>query len=126
MGQTRHEQVLVKVNAEVDRGLFPLVLALARWPGVCTTGSCEGNGEGPASVGLVLPTKEETLDFAFRILGRMIERHYEPWTRVELTIIAEDKPPSIGLYLPKDAVCRYAELLDVAYRQEFVTGKKEC
>ena len=119
MEKTRHEQVLVKVNAEVDRGVAPLILALARWPGVCTVDSCEG-ALGEASVCLYLPTKAEGLDFAFRILGRMVERHWEAHARVELGITTEDGTPSIMLHVPTDAVSRYAALLDAAHRREFV------
>ena len=118
MQRTRHEQALVKVNAEVDVGIAPLVLALARWPGVCTVDSCEG-ALGEASVCLCLPTKEEGLDFAFRILGRLVERHWEPHARVELSITTEDGSPSIMFRVPTDAVSRYAELLDAAHHREF-------
>jgi hypothetical protein len=37
-----HAQTLVKVNAQVDKGIAPLVEALNECPGVFTTGSCEG------------------------------------------------------------------------------------
>lgn len=38
-----HEQVFVKVNALVDRGVRPLVAALNELPGVLTATSCEGD-----------------------------------------------------------------------------------
>lgn len=37
-----HAQTLVKVNAQVDKGIAPLVEALNAYPGVFTTSSCEG------------------------------------------------------------------------------------
>ena len=37
-----HVQTLVKVNAQVDKGIAPLVEALNAYPGVFTTSSCEG------------------------------------------------------------------------------------
>ena len=37
-----HAQTLVKVNAQVDKGIAPLVEALNAFPGVFTTSSCEG------------------------------------------------------------------------------------
>ncbi len=40
-----HPQVWVKVNAQVDRGIAPLIEALSAYPGVRTLESCEGNGD---------------------------------------------------------------------------------
>ena len=37
-----HKQVWVKVNAPVDEGVAPLVLALSEFEGVCTHESCQG------------------------------------------------------------------------------------
>lgn len=39
-----HEQVWVKVNAQVDKGIAPLIEALSELPQVRTIESCEGNG----------------------------------------------------------------------------------
>lgn len=41
-----HQQVLIKVNAEVDRGVAPLVQALNEIEGVITLDSCENGGNG--------------------------------------------------------------------------------
>ncbi len=41
-GTPRHEQVAVKVNAWVDRGVAPLVEALAEFPGLISVESCQG------------------------------------------------------------------------------------
>lgn len=42
---TIHQQVWVKVNAQVDKGMAPLIEALSAFPGVRTVESCEGNAE---------------------------------------------------------------------------------
>lgn len=42
---TVHSQVLVKVNASVDKGIAGLVSALNRFPCLRTIESCEGQGE---------------------------------------------------------------------------------
>lgn len=45
-----HAQTLVKVNAQVDKGIAPLVEALNACPGVFTTSSCEGRKSQDAYV----------------------------------------------------------------------------
>ena len=45
MANTIHRQVWVKVNAQVDAGVAPLIEALNRYPGIRTLESCEGNGD---------------------------------------------------------------------------------
>jgi hypothetical protein len=40
---TIHKQVWIKVNAQVDRGIAPLIEALSVFPGLRTIESCEGN-----------------------------------------------------------------------------------
>jgi len=42
-----HKQVWVKVNARVDEGIAPLVEALAEFPWIETTGSCQGETGNP-------------------------------------------------------------------------------
>jgi hypothetical protein len=46
-----HEQTVVKVNAQVDRGIASLVEALNEFPDVMTAESCEGDAEHEAFVG---------------------------------------------------------------------------
>ena len=45
-----HEQVMVKVNAPVDRGVAPLVAALNRLEDIVTVESCEGDEQRQAYV----------------------------------------------------------------------------
>src|SRR5262245_23864063 len=45
-----HEEVVVKVNAKVDRAVAPLVAALNELPGIITVESCEGDAEREAYV----------------------------------------------------------------------------
>ncbi len=45
-----HEQVWVKVNAQADRGIAPLVQALNEFQGVMTVSSCEGDADHEAYV----------------------------------------------------------------------------
>jgi hypothetical protein len=49
-----HEQVPVKVNAAVDRGVAGLVQALNYWPNVMTVSSCEGDASHDAYVSFVV------------------------------------------------------------------------
>jgi hypothetical protein len=44
-GTPRHEQVSVKVKAWADRGVAPLVEALAEFPGLISLESCQGGEE---------------------------------------------------------------------------------
>lgn len=65
-----HEQVTVKVNAQVDRGIAELVTALSEFPEARTLESCEGNGE---SAWVCFDCGEEDWrslsEFVFRVLG---------------------------------------------------------
>ncbi len=45
-----HPEVIIKVNATVDAGIAPLVLALNQFPGLITVDSCEGDREKAAYV----------------------------------------------------------------------------
>ena len=45
MGMTRHEQVWVKVNTQVDRGVAELIEALSEIPHLMTVESCQTNGD---------------------------------------------------------------------------------
>jgi len=47
---TGHEQVVVKVNAQVDKGIAPLVEALNGFDGVITLDSCERGVTGASYV----------------------------------------------------------------------------
>ena len=46
----QHLQTAVKVNAQVDKGIAPLVEALSSWPEIVTVSSCEGNKQRDAYV----------------------------------------------------------------------------
>jgi len=46
----RHPTVVVKVNAPVDRGIAPLVMALSELPELLTIDSCQGGNGLPAYV----------------------------------------------------------------------------
>jgi hypothetical protein len=50
----RHEQVPIKVNATVDRGIAGLVEALNHWPNVTTVSSCEGDAGHDAYVSFMV------------------------------------------------------------------------
>src|SRR5262249_48513680 len=49
-----HKQVVVKVNAQVDEGIAPLVEALNACPGVATFCSCQGGKNENAYVAFVV------------------------------------------------------------------------
>lgn len=53
-GLLQHKQVMVKVNAEVDEGIAPLVKALNEFEFIKTSGSCQGR-----------PGDEDTAIFAY-------------------------------------------------------------
>ena len=46
----KHSTTNIKVNAPVDKGIAPLVLALNRFDGLLTLDSCEGDKNKPAYV----------------------------------------------------------------------------
>ena len=50
----RHRQINVKVNAQVDRGIAPLVEALNEYPNVATVSSCEGSKGENAFVAFIV------------------------------------------------------------------------
>ena len=62
-----HEQTMVKVNAQVDRGIAPLVEALNRFPEVQTVSSCEGGDGREAYVAFAVGDNWQTI-------GEFIER----------------------------------------------------
>lgn len=62
-----HEQVIVKVNAAVDRGIAPLVRALNESPDVLTVSSCEGDDWQEAYVAFAVRD-------GWRDVGQFVER----------------------------------------------------
>jgi hypothetical protein len=49
-----HPQISVKVNAQVDKGIAPLVEAISQYPDVVTVSSCEGEETQDAYVSFVI------------------------------------------------------------------------
>ena len=61
MSSAAHKQVLVKVNAQCDEGIAPLVIALNAVPGVITLDSCQRLFEGKGHVFFTYGDSWETL-----------------------------------------------------------------
>jgi hypothetical protein len=66
-----HHQVWAKVNAQVDKGIAPLIEALSAFPGVRTIESCEGKGD---SAWVCFDCGEEegwkkVAEFVFTVIG---------------------------------------------------------
>ena len=81
---TAHEQVWVKVNAPVDKGIADLVSALALFPKLQTIESCQGT-KGRAWVCFVYGEDwKELSNFVLGFIGPKITREFGD--RVDLSI----------------------------------------
>jgi hypothetical protein len=67
-GAMSHQEVLVKVNAKVDRGIAPLVEAINSIPDAFTVSSCEGDEAHEPYVAFFIA------DGDWRSVGKVIER----------------------------------------------------
>lgn len=65
-----HEQVWTKVNAQVDRGIAPLISALSQFDALQTLSSCEGYEGRPATVSFRFGNSwKELTEFLFGFFG---------------------------------------------------------
>jgi hypothetical protein len=109
-----HEQVLVKVNAPVDRGVAPLVEALNRFPGVVSVESCEGDGEREAYVSFHYGDDWKQLaDFVGRLsasLGKD-ESAADRWFTLSVEWYAGGTDPLGYLRVPRPHITAIAEAI---------------
>jgi hypothetical protein len=112
-----HEQVIVKVNAPVDRGVRPLVSALNEFPNVITCESCEGDGEGMAFVSFrVEGDHQELADFVRNLSitigndGRLTDASYA----LALEWYAGGDTPLAYLRVPRRQIAAIAEAVSSA------------
>jgi hypothetical protein len=71
----KHSTINIKVNAPVDRGIAPLVLALNRFDGLLTLDSCEGYKDKPAYVYFRYGAKPKDLTTFCYILAEKLSEH---------------------------------------------------
>ena len=116
---TMHEQVMVQVNAQVDRGIARLVLALSKFPYVQTVDSCQGSDDMDAGVTMTCETREQAIDLAFRHLAPIAEALWVPGMRLQMIGIAPDGSPNVQLALPPASISRFAEQVERAAVREF-------
>ena len=75
-----HEQVWVKVNANVDAGIAEIVSLLSEINGLQTLQSCQGDGDRPAYVYLYYDDWQQIGSFMFEGLAPKLERAGEDVT----------------------------------------------
>lgn len=95
----QHGQVVVKVNAEVDEQVAPLVRALNEFDGILTVDSCQGNARRMAYVYFTRSGASRDLllfvdDLAARLNARLAARENEYEIRAEWTAGTE-KPLAV-------------------------------
>ena len=83
----QHEEIPIKVNAWIDRGIVPLVAALNDLDGVMTLSSCEGSEDKQAHVYLCYyDSAEKTVALTYRLA---VALHTHVGERVEYTLSVE-------------------------------------
>jgi tRNA(Phe) wybutosine-synthesizing methylase Tyw3 len=112
----RHQQVPVKVNALVDRGVSTLVKALNEFPNVATLSSCEGKGRERAFVAFTIPQTDwkQTGDFVAKLsneLGEVPGLADATAFSLSLEWYAGGDVPSAYLRVPRRGVERLASAI---------------
>ena len=130
MGEARHAEVLLKVNAWADSGVAPLVESLNLFGNVETLDSCEGVGDSPAYVyfkccaGSTAPRIEETCRFVIWLSSALRDQP-DPLTDYRLRLEwLDSEEPMAELTVKRDYVLRLAakiRALSTIRTGEFVT-----
>jgi hypothetical protein len=113
-----HEQIWVKVNAPVDRGIASIVSALNSIEGLRTLDSCEGiAGHKPAHVYFNYGDWRSLSAFMFEKIGPALWKEFGSEATVSVEIFNESEP--LGkLSFEKEATRRVASLLtDLLYER---------
>jgi hypothetical protein len=106
-----HEQVWVKVNAQVDRGVAEVVAVLNRVRGLQTVASCEGiAGEKPAYVYFNYGDWRNVGQFCFELVGPALWNTLKNSATVSLEIFNESEPMA-KLAFDKEATNVVASIL---------------
>lgn len=107
-GRGHHSEVLVKVNAWVDSGVAPLVVALSSRPELVTVDSCQESSD-PAAAYVAFVTRGTSVAKAAARLARELARaapdaHY----LVRLEWVAGGRRPIGSLVVMPDSVAAVA------------------
>ncbi len=96
-----HEQVWVKVNAQVDRGVAEIIKVLSAFPNVRTLESCEGNDD---SAWICFDCGEEDWkslsEFVFTVIGPHLMTNFGD--RVSLSVRITES----GMYRAEMTICK--------------------
>ena len=114
----QHEQVWIKVNAPVDRGVVRVVAALNRLDGLHTLDSCEGiAGEKPAHVYFNYGDWRQISHLIFERIGPALWGQCGNGAVVSLEIFNESEPMG-KLSFDKEATDVVASILEGALNYE--------
>jgi len=107
-----HEQVWVKVNAQVDAGIARLVSILNRVDGLQTIASCEGiAGQKPAYVYFNYGDWQRLSALMFETIGPALWNHFENEATVSVEVFNGSEPMG-KLSFDKEATNVVASLLE--------------
>lgn len=109
MGKPKHKQAWVKVNAQVDKKMVPLVLALSDFPQVVTYESCQGERD-LAWVQFVCGSWRATAQFVKRDLLPVLNAQDGLGAWANVTVYGRDSV-RVNLYVVRENVGALAELL---------------
>jgi hypothetical protein len=117
-----HKGIVVKVNAVVDEGIAPLVLALNEIPCVYTIDSCQGRQDKPAYVYFRYLGREEREPSFFADLAKAMARRCgrEILYRIRLEWNSGDQPLGI-VECPQGAIRRVASIINAASSDDSLT-----
>jgi len=107
--RSHHKQVWVKVNAQVDEGIVPLVLALSEFPEVVTYESCQGVRD-LAWVQFVCGGWKATTKFVRNELLPVLDAQDALGAWANVTVYGRESV-RVNLYVVRENVGALAELL---------------
>lgn len=107
-----HEQVWVKVNSQVDRGIASVVSVLNSVDGLQTLDSCEGiHGSKPAHVYFNYGNWQKMGDFMFNRIGPDLWQHFGNEALVSVEMFNGSEPMG-KLIFDKEATNVVASILE--------------
>jgi hypothetical protein len=111
-----HEQVYVKVNARVDKGISDLITTLSAFPFIETTESCQGiPGEGEearsAFVFFVAGNWQTMAKFVFGLLGPRLAEQIGPIVVLSASTNGQGDP-LVEMRMPAESVNMVASVIN--------------